>query len=243
MTAVPDPVRTEQLSTTVAWALESPMGPGQKDVTYALEGNITSTGAALEWTASILGVADVAGLERLAVSVVDSDGVTLVPAFAGLGAPYWDAGTATGIVVGLARSTTGGGHGKVPRSRPSHSRSVTFWMRFRSVLRAACCMPTVGAMRSDLLAGSGSRCHRPDGGPSPMNQISVQSGLPAGRSSSGLVARPRRVRPARVDVRHVRTGAGPGLGSLPSRVVRGGRSVARPVRDDGGADMKLTRYR
>lgn len=105
MTAVPDPVRTEQLSTTVAWALESLMVPGQKDVTYALEGNITSTGAALEWTASILGVADVAGLERLAVSVVDSDRVTLVPAFAGLGAPYWDADV-RGLIGGLTRGTT-----------------------------------------------------------------------------------------------------------------------------------------
>ncbi len=58
--------------------------------TYALEGNILSSGATLAWAAGVLTGGDVAALIALAESVPDSGGVTLVPAFAGLGAPHWD---------------------------------------------------------------------------------------------------------------------------------------------------------
>jgi glycerol kinase len=87
------------LSSTVAWSRP-------KSVQYALEGNITVTGAAVEWLGRVLGLSDhVRDTATLAASVVDSGGVYLVPAFAGLGAPYWDA-TARGIISGLTRGTT-----------------------------------------------------------------------------------------------------------------------------------------
>lgn len=69
--------------TTLAWvAGGSP--------TYAMEGNILSSGATLAWTADILTGGSVVDLVDLAETVPDSAGVTLVPAFAGLGAPHWD---------------------------------------------------------------------------------------------------------------------------------------------------------
>jgi glycerol kinase len=87
------------LSTTVAWAL-----PGR--VTYALEGNITVTGGALDWLGRLLGMPDPAhGVAELARTVPDADGVYVVPALAGLGAPYWDAG-ARGLICGATRGTT-----------------------------------------------------------------------------------------------------------------------------------------
>ncbi len=67
---------------TLAWLTDRP--------TYAREGNILSSGATLSWTATTLGLSTVAELGSLAAEVPDSDGVVLVPAFAGLGAPYWD---------------------------------------------------------------------------------------------------------------------------------------------------------
>lgn len=88
------------LSTTIAWAL------GAEQVTYALEGNITATGAAVQWLGEFLGLADGAeGVARLAAGVEDSGGVYLVPAFAGLGAPYWN-DTARGLISGLTLGAT-----------------------------------------------------------------------------------------------------------------------------------------
>jgi glycerol kinase len=86
------------LATTVAWA--------EPDlVRYALEGNITNTGGAVQWLAEFLslpgGSEEVAAM---AASIPDSSGVYLVPAFAGLGAPHWDAG-ARGVLCGLTRGS------------------------------------------------------------------------------------------------------------------------------------------
>jgi glycerol kinase len=86
------------LATTVAWA-----EPGR--IRYALEGNITNTGGAVQWLAGFLGLAGAEEAAALAASVPDSGGVYLVPAFAGLGAPHWDAG-ARGLVCGLTRGTS-----------------------------------------------------------------------------------------------------------------------------------------
>jgi glycerol kinase len=99
MTPVRHPVSSRHgLSTTVAWALA-----GQ--TTYALEGNITVTGGAVEWLGRLLGLADpAAGVADLARTIDDPGGVYLVPAFAGLGAPYWDA-DARGLLWGATRGT------------------------------------------------------------------------------------------------------------------------------------------
>jgi glycerol kinase len=72
---------------------------------YALEGSIFITGAAVQWLRDELGlIARAAETEALARSVPDSGGVYLVPAFAGLGAPYWDP-HARGTIVGLTRGS------------------------------------------------------------------------------------------------------------------------------------------
>jgi glycerol kinase len=88
------------LLTTVAWRL-GPDGP----VTYALEGSVFVAGAAVQWLRDGLRVIErSADVERLASGVVDTGGVYLVPAFVGLGAPYWDP-YARGVIVGLTRGT------------------------------------------------------------------------------------------------------------------------------------------
>jgi glycerol kinase len=73
---------------------------------YAFEGNIHSTGATLEWIKNRLGlIGDVAELEPLANSVPDNGGVYLVPAFNGLGAPWWN-DKVKGVICGLTLAST-----------------------------------------------------------------------------------------------------------------------------------------
>ena len=96
---LPDPV--EGLLTTVAWSVE-----GTPGATYALEGAIFATGAAVQWLRDGLGtIPDAAASEALAASVDDAGGIYLVPAFTGLGSPWWDP-HARGAVVGITRGTT-----------------------------------------------------------------------------------------------------------------------------------------
>jgi glycerol kinase len=101
----PDPVAAGGgLLTTVAWVL--PAGAGRAPVvSYALEGAVFVAGAAVQWLRDGLGLIATAGeTEGLARSVPDTGGVYLVPAFVGLGAPYWDM-YARGALVGLTRGT------------------------------------------------------------------------------------------------------------------------------------------
>jgi glycerol kinase len=77
----------------------------QGRTTYALEGSILSAGATIQWLRDGLGLfARTAEIEALAGSVADTGGVYLVPAFTGLGAPYWDP-DARGTLVGLSRAS------------------------------------------------------------------------------------------------------------------------------------------
>jgi glycerol kinase len=93
------PPPTEGLLTSVAWALGD-------DVSYALEGAIFVTGAAVQWLRDGLGlISDAAETGPLAASVPDSGGVVFVPAFTGLGSPWWDP-YARGTVLGITRGTT-----------------------------------------------------------------------------------------------------------------------------------------
>ena len=86
------------LLTTVAWKI------GGK-TTYALEGSVFVAGAAVQWLRDGLkAIQSSADVERLMAEVSDTDGVYLVPAFVGLGAPYWDP-RARGVIVGLTRNT------------------------------------------------------------------------------------------------------------------------------------------
>jgi glycerol kinase len=91
---------TNRLLTTVGWQL------GSAPPTYLLEGSVFVGGAVVQWLRDGLGlIRDAAEVEALARQVEDSGGVYLVPAFTGLGAPYWDSG-ARGAIVGLTRGST-----------------------------------------------------------------------------------------------------------------------------------------
>ena len=89
-----------QLLATMGWTLPD------AGATYMLEGGVFMAGAAVQWLRDGLGIIQrSADVEALAASVADTDDVFLVPAFAGLGAPYWDP-YARGTLVGMTRGTT-----------------------------------------------------------------------------------------------------------------------------------------
>ena len=90
-----------KLVTTIGWKI------GDR-TDYALEGSVFIGGAVVQWVRDGLGLVRTAPeIEPLAASVADNGGVYLVPAFAGLGAPHWDA-YARGIIIGITRGTTAG---------------------------------------------------------------------------------------------------------------------------------------
>jgi len=92
------PVSENGLVTTLAWGIDG-------RVEYALEGSIFVAGAAVQWLRDGVQLIErAADSEALAVSVADTGGVYLVPAFVGLGAPYWDE-RARGAIVGITRGT------------------------------------------------------------------------------------------------------------------------------------------
>ena len=96
--AAPVPSR-HRLLTTVAWRIGN-------TTHYALEGSVFMGGATIQWLRDGLGIIEKSSdVEALAASVIDTGGVYLVPAFAGLGAPHWDP-TARGSILGLTRGST-----------------------------------------------------------------------------------------------------------------------------------------
>jgi glycerol kinase len=97
------PVPTEGLLTTIAWTL--PGDDGSPTTTYAYEGSVFATGAAVQWLRDGLELIDSAPeADVLATQVDDSGGVVVVPAFTGLGSPWWDP-HARGTVLGITRGT------------------------------------------------------------------------------------------------------------------------------------------
>ncbi len=89
---------SENLLTTIAWGLNG-------RVTYALEGSIFVTGAAVQWLRDgIRIIKNAAETEELATRLESNEGVYFVPAFVGLGAPYWDQ-FARGLIIGITRGT------------------------------------------------------------------------------------------------------------------------------------------
>jgi glycerol kinase len=88
-----------QLLTTAAWRIDGKME-------YALEGSVFIAGAVVQWLRDGLRLIDSSSeVETLAASVADTGGVYFVPAFVGLGAPYWDS-AARGAICGLTRGTS-----------------------------------------------------------------------------------------------------------------------------------------
>ena len=171
----PEPV--DGLITTMAWDLGSDghslgadggASPGRSPVAYALEGSVFSSGAGIQWLRDGLGIIDTAAdLEPLARSVETSDGVTLVPAFTGLGSPHWDPG-ARGTIVGLSRG--------VGRAHLARAMVEAMSFQVRDVTDA---MGTTATAPSQL---------RVDGGASAMDLllqlVSDQSRLPVVRPRS-----------------------------------------------------------
>ena len=134
----PDPI--EGLLTTVAWTI--PAGPTGITTHYAFEGAIFVTGAAVQWLRDGLGlITDSAEIGPLAASIPDTEGVVFVPAFTGLGSPWWDP-YARGTVVGITRGT----------GRAHFARAVVEAMAFqtRDVVEA-------------MVAGSGRAARRAAG--------------------------------------------------------------------------------
>jgi glycerol kinase len=108
------PVRSRHgLVTTASAQLGHARDARDADKEYALEGSVFIAGAVVQWLRDELGFfASSAEIERLAASVLDNGGVYVVPAFTGLGAPYWDP-HARGTIVGLTR---GSGRGHIARA-------------------------------------------------------------------------------------------------------------------------------
>ena len=92
-------ITSNGLLTTIAWGIGS-------DVTYAVEGSVFTCGAAIQWLRDGLKLIESAqDSEYYARKVPDSGGVMVVPAFSGLGAPWWDP-YARGVIIGISRATT-----------------------------------------------------------------------------------------------------------------------------------------
>ncbi|CAG0991698.1 partial glycerol kinase, partial [Gammaproteobacteria bacterium] len=128
-----------QMLTTIAWKL------GNQPTQYALEGSVFVAGAAVQWLRDGLGIIETTGeSETLARSIPGTDGVYFVPAFVGLGAPYWDA-YARGTILGLTRGST----------RAHVARAALESVAFQS-------RDVVEAMQSD--SGIALRTLRVDGG-------------------------------------------------------------------------------
>ncbi|HZQ83560.1 MAG TPA: glycerol kinase GlpK [Acidimicrobiales bacterium] len=131
----PDPV--EGLLTSVAWTL------ADGTTAYALEGAIFVTGAAIQWLRDGLQIIDTAAdVGPLAASIDDSEGVFFVPAFTGLGSPYWDP-YARGTVTGLSRGT---GRAHIARAVVE---SITYQTRDVVDAMAAAAGREVTALRAD----------------------------------------------------------------------------------------------
>lgn len=91
-------ISKNRLLTTIGWGIDD-------HITYALEGSVFAAGAVIQWLRDEMKILyDAADSEFLASRAVDNGGVYLVPAFTGLGAPYWDM-NARGIITGLSRGT------------------------------------------------------------------------------------------------------------------------------------------
>lgn len=95
-----EPVRSKNnLLTTIAWGIGD-------DIEYALEGSVFNAGSAIQWLRDGLRIIENASQSDIdAEKVSDSGGIYIVPAFNGLGAPYWDM-KARGLIIGITRGTT-----------------------------------------------------------------------------------------------------------------------------------------
>lgn len=140
------PITSQQkLLTTVAWKVN-----GRTE--YALEGSVFIAGAVVQWLRDGLGIIKRSeDVEALACSVPDNGGVYFVPAFVGLGAPYWDS-YARGTIAGLSRGSTAGHIARAAlESIAYQTADVLDAMRQDSQLSLSELRVDGGASRNDLL--------------------------------------------------------------------------------------------
>ncbi|MDI7248369.1 MAG: glycerol kinase GlpK [Bacillota bacterium] len=140
------PVRSKSgLLTTIAWGVDG-------KVEYALEGSVFIAGAAVQWLRDeVKLIANAAESEERAAAVPDSGGVYVVPAFVGLGAPYWDM-YARGTIVGITRGTNRDHLIRATlESIAYQSRDVVEAMVKDSGIRLAALRVDGGAARNNLL--------------------------------------------------------------------------------------------
>jgi glycerol kinase len=135
---------TNNLLTTVAWKLGN-------SVTYALEGSVFIGGAVIQWLRDELQIIGSAReCDALAETVDDSNGLYLVPAFAGLGAPHWDP-FARGLAIGITRGT----------NRAHICRAALESIAFQSSDLIACMEKDSGLQLSELRVDGGASRSRP----------------------------------------------------------------------------------
>jgi glycerol kinase len=134
-----------QLLTTIGWGLDD-------EVVYCLEGSIFIAGAVVQWLRDGLGLISTSSeVEALAATVDDSEGVIVVPAFVGLGAPYWDP-SARGAILGLTRGTKAGHLARAAiESMAFQSRDVLDAMTLDAELELAALRVDGGASVNDSL--------------------------------------------------------------------------------------------
>jgi glycerol kinase len=137
---------TKNLLTTIAWQIED------QPVEYALEGSVFIAGAAIQWLRDGLKIINSAQeTEPMARAVEDNGGVYFVPAFVGLGAPYWDQ-YARGTIVGLTRGTTREHIARAAlESIAYQSRDVLACMRADAGIKLSELRVDGGAARNDFL--------------------------------------------------------------------------------------------
>ena len=141
-----EPVTSQNgLLTTIGWGLNG-------KVTYCLEGAIFIAGAVVQWLRDGLGViSSSTEVEKLAAEVETTDGVYFVPAFVGLGAPYWDP-HARGTIVGLTRGSTKAHLARAAlESMAYQTRDVLDAMQQDSGIKLASLKVDGGACANDLL--------------------------------------------------------------------------------------------
>src|SRR5262249_18017619 len=133
------------LLTTIAWRTN-----GKTE--YALEGSVFIAGAAVQWLRDGLNIiANAADTESLATSISDNQGVYFVPAFVGLGAPYWDM-DARGAIVGLTRGATRAHLARAAlEAMVYQTRDVVECMQKDSGIKAKELRVDGGATRNDFL--------------------------------------------------------------------------------------------
>jgi glycerol kinase len=138
-------VSKNQLLTTIGWGLDD-------EVVYCLEGSIFIAGAVVQWLRDGLGLISTSSeVEALAATVDDSEGVIVVPAFVGLGAPYWDP-AARGAILGLTRGTQAGHLARAAiESMAFQSRDVLDAMTLDAELELAALRVDGGASVNDSL--------------------------------------------------------------------------------------------